>query len=282
MKSYEVYRKGRKTVGAIFMTAMCFFLGSRSLSLQAAPATLTSADAAVYEQADEGSSQIGNLVEGSSFEYIGDVTAADGSIWHQITMSDGVNGYIRGDREMEIRTEEAAGEGQGEQGTAPEEGGDTPAENEAAAGGVEADAQENRGNGNEAGEASGENENPEENEELEENETVAAVGNMQNNQEKKYVLDSSAKIKEREGSADSTITIVNKKGIKERIDKALLMGMAVVLFCTVTVYICLARIRMLNCGINDGRTLEAGKEKLHRKIEKKKRRKVKKAVKVKK
>lgn len=258
------------------MTAMCFFLGSLSLAVQAAPAALTSEDAAVYEQTDEGSSQIGNLVEGSSFEYIGDVTAADGSIWHQITMSDGVNGYIRGDREMEIRTEESAGEGQGEQETAPEEGEGTPAENEAEAGGVEADAQEAQENDNEAGESSGENEDSEE------NNAVAAVGNLQNNQEKKYVIAPSAKVKEREGFTDSIITIINKKGIKEGIDKTLFTGVAVVLFCAVTVYICLTRIRTLNCGINDGGTLETGREKLHRKIEKKKRRKVKKAVKAKK
>ena len=104
---------------------------SLMLTVYAEPAALRSAEATVYEQAGEGSNPVGNLVEGSTFDYIGDVTAEDGSVWHQITTSNGTTGYIRGDREIETGVEEpgAGAEGEPEAGN-PE--GQTPPEGEAA------------------------------------------------------------------------------------------------------------------------------------------------------
>jgi len=63
----------------------------------AAPASLESSSAVIYGQAGEGSNAVGNLIQGSTFDYLGDVTAEDGSTWHKITTANGVTGYIRGD-----------------------------------------------------------------------------------------------------------------------------------------------------------------------------------------
>lgn len=269
-RDMRIWKSGAKKEKAVFLrkalSAVCIFLGSFSICVQAAPASLTSPDAAVYEQTDEESSRVGNLVEGSTFEYIGDVTAADGSVWHQITLSDGVNGYIRGDKEMEIRTTEPETEEQGGQEAASEEGGNTPVENEAEDAGMEADEQNAQEN-----EEGGEPED--ENEDSDENNAAAAVGIVQNHQEKKYVLNSTAKVKEREGAVDAAVDAPDQKPAKAGTDKTLLMGMAVVFFGAAAVYICLTRMRMLNYRIKGGGTLDADKEKLHRKIEKKKRRK---------
>lgn len=107
----------RKTLSVLLGTAgtVCILAcigGDLSLSADAASATLKAQDAVVYEQPDEESSPVGNLVEGSSFEYAGDVTAEDGTVWHQVATADGISGYIKGDLEMEIGEEEAFPEGQ--------------------------------------------------------------------------------------------------------------------------------------------------------------------------
>ena len=72
--------------------AACIFACTEGFALvaDAAPATLKSEDAAIYEQADESSNPVGNLVQGSSFEYLGDVTAEDGTVWHQGSTADGM------------------------------------------------------------------------------------------------------------------------------------------------------------------------------------------------
>lgn len=250
------------TVGMAYVVMVFACAGSIILSAQAAPATLTSSDATVYEQADEGSSPVGNLVEGSSFEYTGDVTAADGSVWHQITTSSGVNGYIRGDREMEIEAEESAPE---EQADSSEESGSASAETGPEDGGGGADAEaapEEDGVGNE--------ESAEENAGSEDNSTEAAVMTVQNNQAKKYVMNSSGKIKEREIFSETGAGIRNMKSPGAGIDKALFAGIAVVFFCAVTVHICLTRIRMLKGGTDGGETLNTGRNRTRKKTDKKK------------
>ena len=74
-------------VGIVCTVLVIASTGPFLLLVQAEPATLRSPDATVYEQTNEGSNAVGNLVEGGSFDYIGDVTAEDGSVWHQITTS---------------------------------------------------------------------------------------------------------------------------------------------------------------------------------------------------
>jgi len=100
------------TAAAVCLAGALACSGIFMLEAQATPARLRSADAAVYEQADEGSNTVGNLVEGSTFEYVGDVTAEDGSVWHQVATASGVAGYIKGDKEIEPAQEGSAPEGQ--------------------------------------------------------------------------------------------------------------------------------------------------------------------------
>lgn len=254
-----VHRSGRKINKAFFFRAasgaldavcimlVCACMGSFTLSVQAAPATLVSLDATIYEQADEGSSPVGNLVEGSTFEYIGDVTAADGSVWHQITTTGGVNGYIRGDREIEAGTEEPAPEGQGEPEAAPEDNPD----------GSNPDG--NDPDGNDPDRSSPEENNP------------LQAADMQNNQQKKYVLDPSEKIKvkDRESFMALDTDVLSEKSTRAGIDKTLYVSMAVVLFCVVMVHICLKRMRTLKHGAKSGEILNAGRGKTHKKQKRK-------------
>lgn len=275
------------TVGVACMVcaaAAYVWIRSFTLSVQAAPAALTSPDATVYEQTDEGSSQVGNLVEGSTFEYLGDVTAEDGSVWHQVTTAGGVNGYIRGDKEIEITAEEeAASEEQGGQEASTGENAGEPAGNMPADGGENA--------GENTGEMPGENGGGEERteegagEELEEGigeeleeDNAAAVINMQNNREKSYVLDPSGKIKERETAAGPDSGIQNGSRMKAGIDMPLILGILVIVFCAGTIRICLGKIRQLKCGGDSSGMTDVGRNRVHRKIEKKKRRKAKKAA----
>ena len=281
-----------KVVRIACIAAAAAMTGCFTLPAQAAPATLRSPDAAVYEQADEGSGQVGNLVEGSTFEYIGDVTAEDGSVWHQITTSSGAAGYIRGDRELEIGAEEPApdpeAEGQGGQEAPGGEGGNAEPEGNTP---EEAGAGENPGG--EAGTASreepeddggGEEEIPEEDNREEEedsadNDDVVAVINMQNIRTKNYTLGMEGKIKERGSFAGLDTGNLDTGGRKAKIDKTLFASTVVVFFCAGAVYICLGRMRRLKWEADGGGNLEADKDRVYRKIEKKKRSQKKKAKK---
>lgn len=179
-------------VTAVCAAAVCVCVSGFPLIVQAAPATLNSPEAAVYEQADEGSRTVGNLVEGSTFEYMGDVTAEDGNVWHQITTAGGTVGYIRGDREIETGEAEQSQE---EEQTAAEQSPEVEQsqEEEQTAGEQSSHTEDN------GGPAPVENV-PEEG--TEEPENAGTADGMEerplNNQPKKYVLTDSAKIKERE------------------------------------------------------------------------------------
>ena len=225
------------------MAALCICMGCFPLSAQAVSAALVSPDASVYEQADEESGQIGNLVAGSTFEYTGDVTAEDGSIWHQITTAGGVNGYIRGDREIEVEPAETADPGGQE--ASPEENENQSAENDPAGGG--------RGAGEDTGAApdgedSGERELSEENEDTEENSTEPAAMNRQNNRMKTYTLDSTGKIKGIESSAGTGSAVRSGEGTGTGADATPFMAAAVVLFSSAAISVCLKRIRMYGGG----------------------------------
>lgn len=237
------------------------------LPVQATPATLKSPDATVYEQTSEGSNAVGSLVEGSSFEYIGDVTAEDGSVWHQVTTANGASGYIRGDRELELREEEPvpeSQEGQNEpegQDAPAEDGGDTaPAGNEP----PEGNAPEDNGDGTPEEGGGEEEENPGD------GEPIAAARNLHNEQAKKYVMDTSAKVKEKGSLAEINAGARNMESKKAGIDTTLVTGMAVVFLCVGTVILCLSRMRKLKWETGVEGVLEPGRSRTQRKIEKKK------------
>lgn len=91
----------KKEYGKLLVAAL--FLGGSVLPVKAAPAVLDSASAVVYEQMSEASAPLQNLIQDESFEHLGDVTAEDGSLWHAVTTSGGISGYIRGDIEIRAR-----------------------------------------------------------------------------------------------------------------------------------------------------------------------------------
>ena len=307
--------RGRAGAAGTVLTFVFFFL--YAVSVQAEPATLRSPDATVYEQTSEGSNAVGNLVEGGFFEYLGDVTAEDGSVWHQITTAGGVSGYIRGDREIEIGTAEPAPEGQegqeapageggngepavnppeGEGEPAPAEEGANPGEGAGAAAGEEPH-ENDRGNvpapGNNNGEDTreepGEEEAPEgeetsgdDAEGLPEDEDAVPVFNMQNNQTKKYVVDNSQKIKERESFTEVDIGTKASKSRGLRIDKALIAGIAVVLLCGGMIQVCWTRMKRMRKGVCEGSISvpDGNRNRTHRKAERKKHNQKKKSTKI--
>jgi len=284
--------------GAVCITAALASSVIFMLQVQAAPARLRSADAAIYEQANEGSNTVGNLVEGSTFEYVGDVTAEDGSVWHQVTTASGAAGYIKGDREIEAVEEEPAPEGQEGQEGAPEgqgnpESQEAPEGDAGAEGNGEADAQAPEEDGGEEGTEGPEEEgledgienlggmegegrgmedgHPEEN--SPEGGTLAAdTYGVENRQKKSYALGLSGRIK---GKGD-TVPVVNmdtgqvpggQKGAD--LDQVLLLGVATIFFCTGTAYIFVGKIRRMRMG-TAGKQIPGGSvEKLRRKDGKK-------------
>ena len=231
--------------------------GSFTLYVKAEPAILTSPDAAVYEQADEDSSPVGNLVEGSVFEYLGDVTAQDGSVWHQIQTAGGTAGYIRGDKEIEKEQEEDI-EGTG-QPTAK-----APAED-----GEGNEDRETTGNGETADEAEGE-----EADEAEDgiNKDYEPISNepVQNNRSKKYSLNAAAKIKERENGREIDTGAESAKRKNTGVDLTLMIGMAVIFFCSGTMYLCVCRIKTLKGKAGAQEAPDEGRSRTLKKAERKK------------
>lgn len=245
--------------GMRYMVCMAagVWAGSFTLYVKAEPAILTSPDAAVYEQADEDSSPVGNLVEGSVFEYLGDVTAQDGSVWHQIQTAGGTAGYIRGDKEIEKEQEEDI-EGTG-QPTAK-----APAED-----GEGNEDRETTGNGETADEAEGE-----EADEAEDgiNKDYEPISNepVQNNRSKKYSLNATAKIKERENGREIDTGAESAKRKNTGVDLTLIIGMAVIFFCSGTMYLCVRRIKTLKGKAGAQEAPDEGRSRTLKKAEKKK------------
>lgn len=245
--------------GMRYMVCMAagVWAGSFTLYVKAEPAILTSPDAAVYEQADEDSSPVGNLVEGSVFEYLGDVTAQDGSVWHQIQTAGGTAGYIRGDKEIEKEQEEDI-EGTG-QPTAK-----APAED-----GEGNEDRETTGNGETADEAEGE-----EADEAEDgiNKDYEPISNepVQNNRSKKYSLNAAAKIKERENGREIDTGAESAKRKNTGVDLTLIIGMAVIFFCSGTMYLCVSRIKTLKGKAGAQEAPDEGRSRTLKKAERKK------------
>ena len=250
-----------------------------TLSVKAEPAALRSPDATVYEQTNEESSPVGNLVEGGSFEYIGDVTAEDGSVWRQITTANGITGYIKGDREIETgMAQEPAPENQGGQESSDEED-DFSGENA---------SEESREAGQDQGETSGQTEgeaaeggeeeaaedregdNAEAPEEEDTQESGITAFPMQNGQAKKYVVDSAQKIKERTDGEGLNADIKDTAGRKAGMDLAVIAGIAITLLCSVTIYICWKRMKLLKGGRIEAEKTDLDRNKDRRKTERKK------------
>ncbi len=250
-------RTGFRGMRHMVCMAAGVWAGSFTLYVKAEPAILTSPDAAVYEQADEDSSPVGNLVEGSVFEYLGDVTAQDGSVWHQIQTAGGTAGYIRGDKEIEKEQEEDI-EGTG-QPTAK-----APAED-----GEGNEDRETTGNGETADEAEGE-----EADEAEDgiNKDYEPISNepVQNNRSKKYSLNAAAKIKERENGREIDTGAESAKRKNTGVDLTLIIGMAVIFFCSGTMYLCVSRIKTLKGKAGAQEAPDEGRSRTLKKAERKK------------
>lgn len=100
MKQREKYNKKiknrRAATASYIVFAICLFL-FEGKEASAAPARLLSASAAVHEAADENSNAVGNLVQGNTFELRESITTENGEQWYLITMSNGIQGYMKGE-----------------------------------------------------------------------------------------------------------------------------------------------------------------------------------------
>lgn len=211
-----------------------------SLSVWAASATLESESAVIYEKPDEESTPTGNLVRGSAFEYLGDITAEDGSVWRQITIAGGIAGYIRGNiaiegaqEASEVReVQEAFAEGD----ALPDEA-DMREEESEAAGEAEEDGGQEDENFGKAGEKEKEN-----------GEEIIAAGKIENNRTKNYATGLSGKIKVKDGiakDAERKIPEEEKVTAGLKIDITLFSGMGIVIACTIIIYILWIKIKRL-------------------------------------
>lgn len=280
-RGLSVFRKITGMVCAIMAFACT---GSFLLAAKAAPAVLSSPDATVYEQADEGSNAVGNLVEGSSFEYIGDVTAEDGSTWRQITTASGTTGYIKGDREIEVGEEPSPEKRESQQAPGGEDG--LPAEEEAGPAEAQAGSEEG-GSGAEAGSEEGaaeEDENRREEgepqadgdglETPEDNDSddliMADSNSRQNDRIKTYSLDTSGRIKEKLSALSDGDTVkAQSRQAAGRIDLTLLLSTAVVLLGAITVYFFGRKMKRLRSGTGEPEAPKESRNKTDRKNEKK-------------
>lgn len=106
-----------------YLLSAALLLGGSALSAEASPASLTSGSAVVYEHTSETSAPLENLIQDGSFEYLGDVTAEDGSVWHAVKTAGGASGYIRGDIEIRaLQTQQEMPEHTGNEGNAGQTG----------------------------------------------------------------------------------------------------------------------------------------------------------------
>lgn len=109
--------------GAGYLLSAALLLGGSALSAEASPASLTSGSAVVYEHTSETSAPLENLIQDGTFEYLGDVTAEDGSVWHAVKTAGGASGYISGDIEIRaLQTQQETPEHTGNEGNAGQAG----------------------------------------------------------------------------------------------------------------------------------------------------------------
>lgn len=224
-----------------------FWMCTGKMTAEAEPASLQSEGAVIYEQTDEGSHAIGNLVQGSSFELLGSVTAEDGSIWYSVSAF-GIQGYIRGNAEIGPGTEgtgQAAGTPEREENAGEENAAETGEGNDIPEGAAEAENAEADGTG--AGAAGQEEEQPEEEEgeetEEESLETDSSVYLENNQREKTYAVNTgNLKKVSPENAVDtgeeaSGTKTGNRASLPRRISKAFLFFWLVMLGSGLTVMV---------------------------------------------
>lgn len=123
-KQYEKIINCRLAAIGISILFAAFLLIFGKIYVNAAPAALVSPSSVVYETADENSNAVGNLVQGNTFELSGSITTEDGETWHLILMSNGVQGYMKGEVTTDIENTPPAEENdedtEGDEETEPE------------------------------------------------------------------------------------------------------------------------------------------------------------------
>lgn len=123
-KQYEKIINCRLAAIGISILFAAFLLIFGKIYVNAAPASLVSPSSVVYETADENSNAVGNLVQGNTFELSGSITTEDGETWHLILMSNGVQGYMKGEVTTDIENTPPAEENdedtEGDEETEPE------------------------------------------------------------------------------------------------------------------------------------------------------------------
>lgn len=111
----------------LFLAALLFCLLQKENGqiVKAAPVALEAGSEAVYENADESSARVGNLVQGNTFELLESITGEDGSTWYRISTSSGISGYIKGSSAVKKieATEAQAVEAQAAEEALPQEDG---------------------------------------------------------------------------------------------------------------------------------------------------------------
>ena len=238
----------------LFLAGLLFCLLQKENGqiVQAAPAALENGSEAVYENADESSARVGNLVQGNTFELLESITGADGSTWYRISTSSGISGYIKGSsavKKIEAEEDQAAEEAQPqEDGEAAGDG--LPAEEAAPEDALTPEGQE----GNEDSENS---ENNADNAEQENQELQDADGQMDEglsaawppqgvSREKTYamqgeinrILTNEAKKIEKQPEEEQTFW--NK--LLARIDRSVVILVLVVIFAPVLIRLCYRRL----------------------------------------
>lgn len=237
----------------VFSLACALIMGK--MAAKAEPAALESMSAVVYEQASKESNPVGNLIQGSTFDLQGTVTAEDGSTWYIAVTSNGVQGYFQGDIRVGASTEEAAPQpaedGNTETQTPPEEAGETgepaaaeeqteiPAEEET----PEEENIENQDNTETAGNT--------------EAEEAAEIEQIENLREKTYALNADKiKIKIPEETADTDSALTEEKDNFFQINTAFLFFLIVLVFSASIACASYKRIKKdLNGGADTGTAL---------------------------
>lgn len=230
--------KSRENAGIVFWVLVVMaVIFSRPIEVEAVPATLDSDTAVIYEQPAENSSNVGSLVRDNAFEYVGDITAEDGSVWHEVITVNGISGYIKADIQMNM-TEEPEAE-------APEESAGGNETTEPAA--EEETSEETDPEEEEDPEEEDPEEEPEEVEEQEgEDESgeadAAPTSRIQNNRDKTYFSDGLGKrikeqeykIKNADGEETEAVEDSRNTVILRKVDKSLVFAIFIFLISVFT------------------------------------------------
>lgn len=247
----------------LFLAGLLFCLLQKENGqvVKAAPAALETGSEAVYENADESSARVGNLVQGNTFELLESITGADGSTWYRISTSSGISGYIKGSsavKKIEAEEDQAAEEAQPQEdlasaGDEASAGNGLPAEEAAPEDALTLEGQE----GQEGNEDSENSENNVDNAEQENQELQDADGQMDEglpaawppqgvSREKTYAMQGEInriltnETKKIENQPEEEQTFWNK--LLARIDRSVVILALVVIFAPVLIRLCYRRL----------------------------------------